>query len=119
MAGVGSLLTGGRWNPQGGFRALYASLKETTALEEARLQDLRQGIARWMSLPLVMTAIAVDVGPVLDLFDHRVRRVLGVPRRRMLAERWWIIQDEGREAITQAIGAWPVRKASSPCLSHR
>ena len=104
VAGVGSLLTGGRWNPLGAFCALYASLNETTALNEARQQDLRQGVARWMSLPLVVTAIDADVWPVLDLFDGRIRRILRVTRARMLAESWWTIQDEGREAITQAIG---------------
>ncbi len=104
VAGEGSLLTGGRWNPLGVFCAIYASLNETTAMEEARQQDLRQGVARWMSLPLVVTAIDVDVWPVLDLFDGRIRRILRVTRARMLAEPWWTIQDEGREAITQAIG---------------
>lgn len=104
MAGVGSLLTGGRWNPLGAFLAVYASLDETTALEEARQQDLRQGVARWMSLPLVVTAIDVDVWPVLDLVDDRIRRILRVPRHQMLAEPWWTIQEEGREAITQTIG---------------
>jgi RES domain-containing protein len=104
VAGVGSLVTGGRWNPLGAFPALYASLDETTALEEARQQDARQGVARWMSLPLVVTAIDVDVWPVLDLVDDRARRILRVPRHRMLAEPWWTIQEEGQEAITQTIG---------------
>jgi len=104
VAGVGGLLTGGRWNPLGAFCALYASLNETTALNEAGQQDLRQGVAPWMTLPLVLTAIDVDVWPVLDLFDGRVRRTLRVTRARMLDEPWWKIQDEGREAITQAIG---------------
>jgi RES domain-containing protein len=104
VAGVGSLLTGGRWNPLGAFLAVYASLDETTALEEARQQDLRQGVARWMSLPLVVTAIDVDIWPVLDLVDDRIRRILRVPRHQMLAEPWWTIQEEGREAITQTIG---------------
>jgi RES domain-containing protein len=104
IAGVGSLLTGGRWTPPGAFRAIYTSLEETTALLEARQQDLRQGVPTWMSLPLVVTAIRVDLGPVLDLTSGPARRTLRVSRRRMLAERWWTIQDRGEEALTQAIG---------------
>jgi hypothetical protein len=57
-----------------------------------------------MTLPLVVTAIDVDVWPVLDLRNGRVRRILRVPRRRMLTESWWTIQGHGREAMTQAIG---------------
>jgi RES domain-containing protein len=104
IAGVGSLLTGGRWTPPGAFRAVYASLDETVGLDEARQQNVRQGVPFWMALPLVMTALDVDLHPVLDLTDGRVRRALTVSRQRMLAEPWWVVQDQGREALTQAIG---------------
>jgi RES domain-containing protein len=97
-------LTGGRWNPLGAFRALYTSLDETTALEEAKQQNLRQGVPPWMALPLVVTAIEVNVHPVLDLRDGGVRRILRIPRERLVTEPWWSIQDEHNEAITQAIG---------------
>jgi len=104
VAGVGSFVTGGRWNPPGVFHALYASLDESTALEEARQQNLRQGVPPWMALPLVLTAIEVDLEPVLDLVDGHTRRTLGVSRKRMLAESWWTEQELRREALTQAIG---------------
>jgi RES domain-containing protein len=104
IAGVGSLLTGGRWTPPGAFRAVYASLGETVALEEARQQNMRQSAPAWMALPLVVTAIDVDLEPVRDLTSGRVRRALLVSRERMLAEPWWAVQDQGREALTQAIG---------------
>lgn len=104
IAGVGSQLTGGRWTPPGAFRALYASLEEATALHEARQQNLRLGVPPWMALPLVMTAVEVDLHPVLDCTDGRVRQTLQVSRDRMLAEPWWLLQDQGREALTQALG---------------
>jgi RES domain-containing protein len=104
IAGVGSLLTGGRWTPPGAFPAVYASLDETTALDESRQQNLRQGIPSWMALPLVVTALEVVLEPVLNLIDGRVRRALRVSRERMLGEPWWTIQDQGQEALTQAIG---------------
>ena len=104
IAGIGSQLTGGRWTPPGAFRAVYASLDEATALDEARQQNLRQGVPPWMALPLVLTALEIDLQPALDLTDGRVRRALRVSRDRMLAEPWWILQDRGREALTQALG---------------
>ena len=57
-----------------------------------------------MALPLVLTALEIDLRPALDLTDGRVRRALRVSRGRMLAEPWWLLQDQGREALTQAIG---------------
>ena len=104
IAGIGSQLTGGRWTPPGAFRAVYASRDEATALDEARQQNLRQGVPPWMALPLVLTALEVDLQPALDLTDGRVRRALRVSRDRMLAEPWWFLQDRGREALTQALG---------------
>ena len=104
IAGLGSQLTGGRWTPPGAFRAVYASRDEATALGEARQQNLRQGVPPWMALPLVLTALEVDLQPALDLTDGRVRRTLRVSRDRMLSEPWWLLQDQGREALTQALG---------------
>jgi RES domain-containing protein len=104
IAGIGSQLTGGRWTPPGAFRAVYASRDEATALDEARQQNLRQGVPPWMALPLVLTALEVDLRPALDLTDGRVRRALRISRERMLAEPWWLLQDRGREALTQALG---------------
>src|SRR4051812_18188885 len=104
VAGVGSQLTRGRRAPPGAFRAVYASRDESTALDEARQQNLRMGVPAWMALPLVVTAIEVDLEPVLDLTDGRVRRVLRVSRECMLAEPWWILQDRREEALTRAIG---------------
>ena len=104
IAGVGSQLTGGRWTPPGSFRAVYASRDEATALDESRQQNLRLGVPTWMALPLVLTALEVDLRPALDLTEGRVRRVLGISKARMLEERWWLLQDDGCEALTQAIG---------------
>ena len=104
VAGVGSQMTGGRWTPPGAFRALYASRDEATAMDEARQQNLRQGVPPWMALPLVLTALEVDLEPVLDLTDGWVRRSLHVSRARMLDEPWWLEQEQGCEALTQAIG---------------
>jgi RES domain-containing protein len=104
IAGVGSQITGGRWTPPGAFRAVYASRDEATALDEARQQNLRQGVPPWMALPLVLTAIEVDLEPVLDLTDSRVRRTLRVSQARLLKEPWWLLQEQRLEALNQAVG---------------
>jgi RES domain-containing protein len=104
ISGIGSQRTGGRWTPPGAFRAVYASRDEATALNEARQQNLRQGVPTWMALPLVLTAIEVDLEPVLDLTDGRLRQALRVSRDRMLGEPWWLLQERGQEALTQALG---------------
>jgi RES domain-containing protein len=104
VAGIGSLLTGGRWTSPGLCRAVYASLDETTALDESRQQNVRQGVQPWMALPLVLTALEVHLTDVLDLTDGPARKRLGVSRNQMLSEPWFTIQNQGQEALTQAIG---------------
>jgi RES domain-containing protein len=104
IAGMGSFRTGGRWTSPAFCRSIYASLDETTALDESRQQNVRQGVQPWMALPLVLTALEVVLQPLLDLTDGPARKRLGVSRNRMLAEPWFTIQDQGQEALTQAIG---------------
>jgi RES domain-containing protein len=104
VAGKGSLLTGGRWTSPALCRAVYASLHETTALDESRQQNVRQGVEPWMALPLVLTALEVDLTHVLDLTDGPVRKRLGLSRNRMRSEPWFTIQNQGQEALTQAVG---------------
>ena len=104
IAGIGSRLTGGRWTPLGAFPAVYASLDDATAMDEAKQQNLRLGVPPYMALPLVTTALEVHVERVLDLTDGRVRRALRVSRTRMVTEPWWRIQDRGQESLTQAFG---------------
>lgn len=104
VAGIGSQLTGGRWTPPGAFPAVYASRDDATAMDEAKQHNLRLGVAPHMALPLVTTALEIDLERVLDLTDGRVRQALRVSRTRMVTERWWQIQDRGQEALTQAIG---------------
>ncbi len=104
VAGMGAPVTGGRWTSPALCRAVYASLDETTALDESRQQNVRQGVQPWMALPLVLTALEVDLAHVLDLTDGPVRKRLEVSRNRMRLEPWFTIQNQGQEALTQAIG---------------
>ena len=106
IAGIGSQLTCGRWTPPGAFLAVYASRDEATALDEARQQNLRQGVPPWMALPLplVLTAIEVDLEPVLDLTDGRCARPSASPETGCSGNPGGLLQERGQEALTQGLG---------------
>ena len=104
ITGAGSRAAGARWNPQGGFHAVYASLDVETAVAEA-LQHFRYyGLPVSKAMPRVIVALETKLERVLDLRDGDVRRVLIVSEKRMLSEPWREEQKKGHEALTQAIG---------------
>ncbi len=104
ISGVGSLLHGGRWNPRGVFPTLYASPDLTTALEEILAQNRRNGLPDHESFPVVLSALILNLAPVLDLTDLRIRRRLGLSARRLIEEPHRRLQAEGHEALTQMLG---------------
>ncbi len=104
LSGEGVRRHGGRWNPPGAFAAVYASLSPETALEEALSRFREYGISVAEAMPRVLTALEVDVAALVDLTSPGARRTLRVSRRRMRSEPWRRAADEGREALTQAIG---------------
>ena len=104
ITGAGSKAAGARWNPPGGFHAVYASLDVETAVAEA-LQHFRYyGLSVSKAMPRVIVALEAKLERVLDLRDGDVRRVLVVSEKRMLSEPWREEQRKGREALTQALG---------------
>jgi RES domain-containing protein len=104
VTGEGSRLAGARFTPKGSFRALYGSLDLETALAEVLAFHRHQGLPDAEALPLTFVSLRVDVQAVLDLTDGRVRRALTVSARRLTREPWRAIQNQGREAVTQALG---------------
>jgi RES domain-containing protein len=104
ITGAGSKAAGARWNPPGGFHAVYASLDVETAVAEA-LQHFRYyGLPVSKGMPRVIVALEANLERVLDLRDGDVRRALVVSEKRMLSEPWREEQKKGREALTQAMG---------------
>ena len=71
VAGIGTLLTGGRWI-RASFRRGVCAGDAVTALDEVRRQNLAMGVPTWMALPLVVTAVEVEFGPILHLTDGRI-----------------------------------------------
>lgn len=111
LAGVGARKAGGRWNPPGRFNAVYGSLEPETAMAEALANYRDYGIPVSEAMPLVFVAVSVRLQSVLDLTRRDVQRRLRVSRRRMVAFRRPVEQDEGIESVTQAVGriAWKER----------
>lgn len=105
VAGHGSLRYGGRYNPKGGFRAIYGSLELDTATAELLAHHRRQGRPDPEAdvFPLVAVSLEADVERLLDLTDAATRRALKVSRSDLVGD-WQEAQDLGREALTQAIG---------------
>jgi RES domain-containing protein len=104
LSGEGSKKCGGRWNPLGGFKTVYGSTMAETALEESFAHHRRYGIPVQTALPRVLVAVQAHLSKILDLTRGDVRRHLAISTTRMVAEDWQSEQDQGREALTQAIG---------------
>ena len=102
----GSLKYGGRYNPKGGFRAVYGSLELDTATAELLAHHRRQGRPDPEAevFPFAAVSLATEVERLLNLTDPADRRVLKVEPEGLLGD-WQDAQESGQEALTQAIGA--------------
>jgi RES domain-containing protein len=105
LSGDGSLRFGGRYNAKGGFRAIYASLELDTATAELLAHHRRQGRPDPEAdvFPIAIVSLEVEVDRLLDLTDAAVRRNLKITLKD-LDEDWQSAQNQGQEALTQAIG---------------
>lgn len=103
LSGVGSQTHGGRWSPPG-FRAVYGCLDAETSFSESLAHSRYFGIPVEESLPVATAAVRVSLQQVVNLREAKIRRELGVSLKRMLDEDWRKEQEQGREALTQAIG---------------
>ena len=105
LTGDGSLKHGGRYNPRGGFRAIYGSLDLDTATAELLAHHRHQGRPDPEAevFPFVAVSLEADVQRLLDLTDTAVRRALKVPLKDLIGD-WQDTQELGQEALTQAIG---------------
>lgn len=62
------------------------------------------GLPDSKAMPYVMVAVAIQVTEILDITDATVRRTLRLSRKRLTQEPWEDVQNQGNEAITQALG---------------
>lgn len=104
ITGEGSRLGGGRWNPRRSFPTVYMALDPETALAETLSHFRYYGLPFDQAMPRVFVALRVQLRRVLDLNRQTIRRVLGITPARLLKEDWRALQDQRKEALTQALG---------------
>jgi RES domain-containing protein len=103
-AGIGAVKAGGRWNTLGELKAVYGSFDADTAVAEAQAHYRYYGLPFSLSLPKVIVAIAVDVGPHLNLRSPWTRRKLPISMAELLADDWRAVMESGHEPASQALG---------------
>lgn len=101
--GVGAVLTGGRWNVQHLFPALYGSLDPVTLAAEANYKGRLYGWAEGDFLPQTKIGMRWKLQRVLLLNDAAVLQVFGVSEAELVQCDWAAEQKAGREALTQAL----------------
>lgn len=104
LNGLGGLRADGRWNIKGQFHCTYTSCSPETALAEVLSPSRRKGLPDETALPRVLLGLAIEARKALDLTDSSVRRTARLARQRIVDEPWWIENQAGRQAWTQAIG---------------
>ena len=104
LNGMGGLRASGRWNIRRPFHCTYTSCSPETALSEVLMASRRKGLPDETALPRVLVCLVIEVQKSLDLTDGSVRQSARLALRRMVDEPWWIENQSGREAWTQAIG---------------
>ena len=93
-------MRGGR--PRDRFQRFYLCETAEAALQEYLARGRRMKIPDYKALPMVMAAVTVKVGNMLDGTDAEVSAVLRELLKRENVH-WRSIQDR-REAVSQAIG---------------
>lgn len=104
VTGLGSFRMGGRWNPPGGFRTVYASLDPETAMKEALSTFRYYGWALHESMPRVFRGLEIRLACVVSLRGRRARKHMSPWLTASFAEDWRALQGSGRESTSQAIG---------------
>ena len=108
LTGSGAKGAGARWNAPGSFATIYTSLAPETATLEALAHHRYFHLPIEQALPRVLASAQVVLRHVLDLTNARIRKSLGVTVSELLEEDWRSANNNGDEALTQAIGrlAW-------------
>lgn len=104
LSGRGSQEFGGRWNAAGTFPAVYCSLLPETAVTETMNRFRKTGLKARRPLPGVLVSLAIKLQSVLDFSDPHALPAVESFLAKAKRENWQRLQDEGREASSQAIG---------------
>lgn len=109
LSSEGSFIWGGRYNPKGGFGALYLSCTRDTCLAEVAYYLKRAGNFLADLPPENRTKlkteleVEVQLSYVLNLTDPAIQQLIGI-HEDQLKEEWDELQAAGEEVFTQLIG---------------
>lgn len=95
---IGSMRSGGRFNPPGEFGAIYVSLEKDTAIAELKRRAAQTGIGVDKLLPRILHLIEASLQRVLDLTDEETRRNWGLPIEEITSDDPQPCQEVGRAA---------------------
>ena len=104
LSAVGSILTGGRYNPKGAFEVLYLAENATTTLLEVQFAASSGG--RFQAEPkdpYVVFSIAFELQQLVDLHDEGNLADLGLTQED-LQQPWRLKQARGGSVFTQELG---------------
>ncbi len=104
LSAVGSILTGGRYNPKGAFEVLYLAENATTTLLEVQFAASSGG--RFQAQPkdpYVIFSVAFELQRLVDLHDAENLADLGLSPED-LQRPWRLKQARGERVFTQEIG---------------
>lgn len=111
---AGSRRVGGRFNPPGGFGALYLSLEPATARAELERRAARSGVPLEDLLPRVLLTVIVELGRVLDLRDPEERGRWGLDEETLTGDDHGPCQEVGRAARREGYEAILYPSAARP-----
>jgi RES domain-containing protein len=105
LSAIGSVTSGGRYNPREGFEVLYLGENPDTVIREIRFM-VRDPAGQEIAIrkqPQIMMTIEYDLQHVANLTDPTVLRRLHVTRKSLLGE-WADIVDAGNVPVTHTLG---------------
>ena len=104
LSAVGSILTGGRYNPKGAFEVLYLAENATTTLLEVQFAASSGGhFQAEPKDPYVVFSIAFELQQLVDLHNLKSLADLGLSPED-LQQPWRLKQARGEPVFTQEIG---------------
>jgi RES domain-containing protein len=103
LTGVGSVLSGGRWNGKSLVPAINFGTTAAVTAAEADAKAIRSGWPPGSLSPQTRVAFRLDLQSILDLTDATVLKTLGVRNSDLTGCDWETEQNAGREALTQAL----------------
>jgi RES domain-containing protein len=103
FTGIGSVLSGGRWNVQRLMPAVYASTRPDTLNAEAYSKGRRYGWSRADFKAQLIVGMHWRLQAMIDLTSPTTLKALGVNRADILTCDWDAVQRAGSEPVTQAI----------------